>query len=138
MTQTHEFLSDGWFEAAKAIADKYGDQLPPITVAVSMNQVVTDAPFGDGIVKTRVDTSSGRLHMEQGEHEKADVTMTLDYDTARKLFVDQDQAAVMQAFMSGKIKVQGDMGKMLAMQAGQAAPTDIAKLAADEMKAMTG
>jgi putative sterol carrier protein len=137
MSQTHEFLSDGWFEAAKAIAEKYADQIPPINVAVTMNQVVTEAPFGDGTVKTRVDTSSGRLQMEQGEHDTADVTMTLDYGTARKLFVDQDQAAVMQAFMSGKIKVQGDMGKMLAMQAGQGVPTEAAKQAADELKAMT-
>ena len=44
--------------------------------------------------------------------------MTTDYDTAKKIFVDQDQAAGMQAFMAGKIKVQGDMMKMMAMQTG--------------------
>ena len=45
-----------------------------------------------------------------------DLTLTTDYDTAKKIFVDQDQAAGMQAFMAGKIKVQGDMMKMMAMQ----------------------
>ena len=54
--------------------------------------------------------------MELGELDDPDLTMTTDYATARKIFVDQDQAAGMQAFMSGKIKVQGDMMKMMALQ----------------------
>ena len=44
----------------------------------------------------------------------------MEYATARAAFVSQDQAAVMQAFMSGKVKVEGDMAKLLAMQAQQA------------------
>jgi hypothetical protein len=136
MSQTHEFLSDGWFTAAKAITDKYAADIPPTAVAVKMNQVVTGSPFGDDI-KISVDTSSGHLHLEKGEHDKPDVTLTLDYDTARQLFVDQDQAAVMQAFMTGKIKVQGDMAKLMAMQAGNAVPNEAAKSAADELKSMT-
>ena len=46
--------------------------------------------------------------------------MTTDYETARKIFVDQDPQAGMQAFMAGKVKVQGDMAKLLAAQAGGA------------------
>ena len=74
--------------------------------------------------------------MELGELEAADLTVTTDYDTARKVFVDQDQAAGMQAFMSGKIKVQGDMMKMMAMQTGMP-QTDITKQVAEEIKAIT-
>jgi putative sterol carrier protein len=52
------------------------------------------------------------------------------------MFVDQDQAIAMQAFMSGKIKVQGDMMKMMAMQT--AIPSNEAtELIADEIKAIT-
>ena len=83
-----------------------------------MNQVITDVPFGEGEVKLYLDTSSGDLEMETGELETPDLTLTTDYDTARKIFVEQDQAAGMQAFMAGKIKVQGDMMKMMAMQTG--------------------
>ena len=36
------------------------------------------------------------------------------------MIVDQDPAAAMQAFMAGKIKVQGDMMKLMAVQAAVA------------------
>jgi putative sterol carrier protein len=49
--------------------------------------------------------------------------------------VEQDQAAAMQAFMSGKIKVQGDMTKLMMMNA--APPDDLAKTVASEIKAIT-
>ncbi|MCB0956837.1 MAG: SCP2 sterol-binding domain-containing protein, partial [Ilumatobacter sp.] len=47
-----------------------------------------------------------------------------------------DQAAGMQAFMSGKIKVQGDMMKMMAMQTAMP-QDDIAKQIATEIKDIT-
>ena len=133
---THQFLSEEWMAAAKAIREKYADQASKPTASIRMNQVVTDVPFGDGTVKSYLDTSSGSVEMELGELEAADLTVTTDYDTARKVFVDQDQAAGMQAFMSGKIKVQGDMMKMMAMQTGMP-QTDITKQVAEEIKAIT-
>ena len=54
--------------------------------------------------------------MDLGELDAPDATITTDYDTAKALFVDGDQAVAMQAFMAGKIKVQGDMMKIMAMQ----------------------
>ena len=48
------------------------------------------------------------------------------YDS-KAIFVDQDQQATMQAFMGGKIKVQGDMTKLMAMQA---APPDATQVEA--------
>ncbi len=133
---SYPFLSAEWMDAAKAIREKYADQSAAITISVKMNQVITDVPFGDGDVKLYLDTSSGSLEMESGELETPDLTLTTDYDTAKKIFVDQDQAAGMQAFMAGKIKVQGDMMKMMAMQTGM--PQDeTAKTIADEIKAIT-
>jgi putative sterol carrier protein len=133
---TYQFLTEEWMTAAKAIREKYADQVPAVTVSIRMNQVITDVPFGDGTVKSYLDTSSGAVDMELGELEAADLTVTTDYDTARKVFVDQDQAAGMQAFMSGKIKVQGDMMKMMAMQTGMP-QTDITKQVSEEIKAIT-
>ena len=133
---TYQFLPEEWMTAAKAIREKYADQVPAVTVSIRMNQVITDVPFGDGTVKSYLDTSSGSVEMELGELEAADLTVTTDYDTARKVFVDQDQAAGMQAFMSGKIKVQGDMMKMMAMQTGMP-QTDITKQVSEEIKAIT-
>jgi putative sterol carrier protein len=133
---TYQFLSEEWMTAAKAIREKYADQVPTVAVSIRMNQVITDVPFGGGTVKSYLDTSSGALEMELGELEAADLTVTTDYDTARKVFVDQDQAAGMQAFMSGKIKVQGDMMKMMAMQTGMP-QTDVTKQVQDEIKGIT-
>ena len=133
---SHQFLSEGWIAAARDIREKYKDEAPMITVSVKVNQVITDVPFGDGTVKSYMDTSSGEVVMELGELADADATVTTDYATARAIFVNQDQAAGMQAFMSGKIKVTGDMMKVMGMQT--AIPqTDITKVIADEIKAIT-
>ena len=136
---SHPFLSPSWMEAARAIRQKYADQSTKVTTSIRMNQVITDVPDGvgdDSTVKVYLDTSSGDIVMDHGELEEADLTLTTDYETARKLFVEQDQAAGMQAFMAGKIKVQGDMMKMMAMQTSM--PNDeIAKTIANEIKEVT-
>ena len=41
-------------------------------------------------------------------------------ETARLLLVARDPAAAMQAFMSGKIQVEGDVVRVMALQAGPA------------------
>jgi putative sterol carrier protein len=133
---THQFLSDEWMDAARAIRLKYADQATKVTSSIRMNQVVTDVPFGDGTVKSYLDTSSGDVVMELGELDAPDLTVTTDWDTARKIFVEQDQAAGMQAFMTGKIKVQGDMMKMMAMQTSMP-QDDVAKQIATEIKDIT-
>jgi len=47
--------------------------------------------------------------------------VTLDYGTAKSILVEGNPQAGMQAFMAGKIKVEGDMAKLMALQA---APPD--------------
>ena len=133
---SHEFLSDEWMAAVKEIRSRYEGEVGKVTMSIRINQVVTDVPFGDGTVTSFVDTSSGDVVMELGALENADATVTTDYATAKIMFVDQDQAAAMQAFMSGKIKVQGDMMKLMAMQT--AMPNDEAsQKIAEEIKAIT-
>ena len=126
---THPFLSEEWMAEAKAIREKYADQVPAVTAVIRINQVVTDVPFGDGEVRSFIDTSDGAMSMEIGE-------LPTDYDTAKALFVDQDQAATMQAFMSGKIKVQGDMMKIMSMQT--AIPSnEVTDKISEEIKSIT-
>jgi putative sterol carrier protein len=136
---SHPFLSAAWMDEARAIREKYAAEAAKVTASIRMNQVITDVPesVGSGdTIRAFMDTSSGEVVMELGELEAPDLTLTVDYDTARKIFVEQDQAAGMQAFMSGKIKVQGDMMKMMAMQTSM--PQDeIAKTIAAEIKGIT-
>ena len=86
-----------------------------------MNQVVTDVPFGEGTINTHLDTSGGEAVMELGHLENPDLTVTTDWATAKAITVDGDAQAGMQAFMQGKVKVQGDMSKLMLLQQ---APTD--------------
>ncbi|MFZ4811023.1 MAG: SCP2 sterol-binding domain-containing protein [Ilumatobacteraceae bacterium] len=133
------FLSSDWMDAARAIREKYADQATQITTVIRMNQVITDVPddvHGESTIRSYLDTSSGSAELELGELETADLTITTDYATARALFVEQDQAAGMQAFMAGKIKVQGDMMKMMQMQTAMP-QDDIAKVIAQEIKDIT-
>jgi putative sterol carrier protein len=132
---THQFLSDEWMDAVREIRARYADQAAPVPYKVKLNQVITSVPFGDGEVHLYVDTTDGSVHMERGQIDDAEVTLTTDYDTAKSIIVDQDQAAAMQAFMSGKIRVQGDMTKLMMMNATP--PDDVAKQVAAEIKGVT-
>jgi putative sterol carrier protein len=117
----YPFLSDEWIEASRGLREEYKDQIPEVTVSVRMNQVIKEVPFGEGTLETHVDTSSGQLEMDHGHLEAPDLTLTLDYATAKALLVDGDSQAAMTAFMAGKIKVDGDITKMIALQTAGAA-----------------
>ena len=131
----HQFLTDGWWEEFRQIREEYKDRVKPPAVSMKMNQVVTDVPFGDGEFMGHIDTSEGDTAMGVGHLDEADLTVTTDYDTAKALIVDENQQAAMQAFMAGKVKVQGDMTKMMAMQAQ---PQDeVAKEMGDRVREMT-
>ena len=112
----HEFLSDEWIEAAQAIREEYAGSMGTSPPPMKMNVVITQVPFGQGSLDAHIDTTDGELSLDIGHVEGQDLTVTVDYATAKAIFVDQDQQASMQAFMAGKIQVQGDMTKMMAMQ----------------------
>ena len=130
------FLSPEWIEAAREIRERYSSQTAPIEVAVRVNQVVTEVPFGDGELHAHIDTSSGDVDLELGHLDQPDATITLSYETARALLVERDPAKVMQAFMSGGIQVEGDLMKVMAMQASTP-QDDLALQVAEEIFAIT-
>ena len=80
-------------------------------------------------------TSAGDTKMDLGHMEGPDLTVTVDYATAKAIFIDQNPQAGMQAFMAGKIKVQGDMAKLMVMQ--QATPDPAAAEIAGKIKEIT-
>ncbi len=131
----YPFLSDEWMDAAKAIREEYKGKGAPSAHVVRMNQIITDVPFGEGSIDAHMDTSSGEMEMDTGHLENPDVTVTLDWATAKAIFVEGNPQAGMQAFMSGKIKVAGDMTKMMAM--GNAAPDPSAQEMAAKIAEIT-
>src|SRR4051795_4091155 len=141
-------------DEAKKIREEFAGKGTPPAHAVRMNQVITDVPFGEGTLNVHMDTSGGDprrgpgppanghmdtsggdLEFDLGHLDNPDLTVTLDYETAKAIIVDQNPQAGMQAFMAGKIKVQGDMTKLKAMQSGTPDPS--AQEVANRIKEIT-
>jgi putative sterol carrier protein len=119
---TYPFLSDEWITAARLIREEYQGRAQPVANPVRMNQVITDVPFGSGTLDAHIDTTAGELEIDAGHLEGPDVTVTLDYETAKAVFVDGTMETAMQAFMAGKVRVQGDLPKLIAAVQQQASP----------------
>ncbi|NDH92070.1 MAG: hypothetical protein EBY79_03090 [Actinobacteria bacterium] len=74
--------------------------------------------------------------MDLGHLDKVDATLTTDYATARMIFVEQDPQKAMEAFLTGKVKVEGDMLKLMSMQVAMP-NNDVAQTVAAEIRAIT-
>jgi hypothetical protein len=110
------FLSDEWFAEVHKLVEEHGADAP-MPNPVVVNVVVTDTPF-DSDREMHMGAKDGKAEMGQGIVDDADVTLTTDYATAKDVFVSGNQQAGMQAFMAGKVKVQGDMTKLMMGQQG--------------------
>ncbi|MDA8294894.1 MAG: SCP2 sterol-binding domain-containing protein [Actinomycetota bacterium] len=132
---TYPFLSDEWLEAARAIRAEYDGKGASVPHEVRMNLVITAVPFGEGSVSAHLDTTGGELELETGHIDPVDLTVTLEYDVAKAILVEGNPQAGMQAFMSGRIKVDGDIAKLMAMQGG--APDPLAAEIAGRIKGIT-
>ncbi|MEX2255973.1 MAG: SCP2 sterol-binding domain-containing protein [Acidimicrobiia bacterium] len=112
----HPFLSDEWFAVVEQLFSEHGAEAPGGT-AVTVNVTVTDTPFGEER-HLHMGAREGRGHWGIGHANDADVSLTTDYETAREVLISGDPQAGMQAFMVGKVRVQGDFAKLMAAQAG--------------------
>jgi putative sterol carrier protein len=108
----YQFLSDPWFDEAEKLIREHTTTAPPANLL--MNLEVAD---GDRTIKFFVGSKDGEALFGKGAADGADLTMSTDIETARQVFVANDQQAGMQAFMAGKVRVQGDMTKLM-MQGG--------------------
>jgi hypothetical protein len=132
-SMTHAFLSDEWIEAALAMQDEFTDRVPAPSQIIAMNLIVNETPFGSDPIELHVDNSDGLPRIDRGHVDEADVTITTDHRTARDLFVANDQQLAMQAFMTGKIRVDGDVAKLLAVQASSMSTDETVATVRDEV-----
>ncbi len=136
----YPFLSEQWMEAARAIYEAHRGDAPSVATPLRANLNITEVPFGDAPVRAHLDTSSGELVLDLGHLDQADVTLTMGYDTAKAQIVTQDQQAVIQAFMGGRIKIEGDIAKVMTLAAGASLAPEaqaLAKRVAEEIQAIT-
>jgi putative sterol carrier protein len=109
-----KFMSKEWFDKVREIREAAGDvETPSALHDLVINITVTDTDEGD----KEMSLVSGMI--EEGHHESAPTTMILPVDLAHRIFIDNDQSAGMQGFMSGQIKIEGDMSKLMALQTAQ-------------------
>jgi hypothetical protein len=109
------FLSDEWIAEARRIRAEYRGRTSPIPVAMRMNQIIEEVPFGTGRVDAHLDTSDGEMDFDVGHLDQPDLTVVVDYETARKILVDGDAQAALQALVGGRIRVDGDITKLLGL-----------------------
>ena len=124
------FLSDAWFEQV----EKLRTEMPApdaSTADLSLNIVVTGGPDGD----REIHMANGNF--EQGLIDGAPTKLTVPFEVAKSIFIEGNQQAGMQAFMSGQIKVEGDMSKLMAMQGGGASPTPEQQAFQQKLKDLT-
>jgi len=108
-----KFLSDEHFAAATAALNGNGVFVNSIAnVDMGIQFHVTEAPEGE--VDFYLTVSDGTAAMASGELDGADVTITSTNETAIALF--SGDLNTQMAFMTGKIKVAGNMAVLMMNQ----------------------
>jgi len=108
-----QFLSEDHFEAARAaLAADQGFQGAIANVDFSAQFDVSGAPDGDIVYYLKV--SGGDTETDLGPLEGADVTVSSDYETSQA--ISKGELNVQMAFMTGKIKVGGNVAKIMMHQ----------------------
>ena len=119
-----KFLTEEWMRAlADHVNADEAFKSAIASVTLTLNFVVTEAP--EGTVNYSIDLAEGAAAIEPGEAEGADATITNDFDTA--MAISKGELNTQMAFMTGRLKVGGDMAKIMMNQAALNAFSNAAK-----------
>ncbi|HLY81451.1 MAG TPA: SCP2 sterol-binding domain-containing protein [Acidimicrobiales bacterium] len=104
-----KWLTQEWLDETKAMAESQPERPG---ASAKMQYIVTGGPDGD--IKYYWVLENGKLlESALGELADAEVTMTQTYDDAMK--IQQGELDVNAAFMQGRIKVTGNMAKLMSL-----------------------
>ena len=104
-----QYLSQEWLDLQKELGQQFPER-PGATAR--MQYVVTGAPEGD--VKYFTVIEEGKmLQNELGSDDQAEFTLTSTYDDSVKVLKGELDANA--AFMQGRMKVTGNMGKLMSL-----------------------
>ena len=108
-----QFLSDEHMAAATAALQADDDFLNSIAnIDMGLQFQVTEGPSGD--IDYYLTVADGTATMATGELEGADVSISSTYETAAAMFT--GELNTQMAFMTGKIKVAGNMAVLMMNQ----------------------
>ena len=124
-----KWLSQEWLDESKKLAESQPERPG---ASARMQYVVTGGPDGD--IKYYWVLEDGRLNEnELGELDDAELTLTMSYDDAQK--VQKGEIDENTAFMQGRIKVDGNMAKLMALMPITSSPEY--RALQDELRAIT-
>ncbi len=104
------FLSPGWMdEATQAASSSPEAKAAAAGVRLVVQQVVTGGPQGE--VAYAVEVDDGCMSFRTGRCEQADVTFTLDWDTA--VAMARGDLGGQEAFTAGRLRLRGNVGLLL-------------------------
>ncbi len=108
-----QFLSDDYMlEATAALNEDTAFKSAITNVDLTIQFTVTGAPEGDVVYGLAI--ADGSATLSRGEHADAEVTVTNDYETA--IGLSKGELNTQMAFMTGKVKVGGNMAALLMNQ----------------------
>lgn len=95
------------------LREELASSAPDSRQRARVNLVVTETPFGDGRFQAYIDTQAGGPLPVPGNLEDPDATVILDYPAALAAFVTDDPDAVAHGFLTGALRVDGDLALVL-------------------------
>lgn len=124
MSQTqYPFLSPDWIVEVKKLRDSFSGEIGEPVVDVKFNINVEKSPHHNGdTIEAHIDTSKGQMMVDSGHMDGAELTVTIDYGTAKAMFIARNPSVVMEAFFAGKILVEGDASKLPILMAQNVNP----------------
>ena len=109
-----KFLSEEWTQAVTdALNSSEAFQKAATGQQAKIQQVVTDSPDG-GEVKYYFKLEGGTAEVSLGELADAEATISQNYETAAA--IDRTELNAQNAFMQGKLKISGNMMKLMQLQ----------------------
>ncbi len=110
-----QFLTQEWLSAlTEKVNEHDGFKNAIANVDLTLQFEITDAPDGTEN-RYYVSVGDGRAKAVAGNAEEPDATITNDYETATT--ISKGELNTQMAFMTGKLKVMGNMAKLMMNQA---------------------
>jgi putative sterol carrier protein len=104
-----KYLTQEWLDQAKDLSQEFPEK-PGATAR--MQYIVSGAPEGD-VKYYQVIENGKMLDSQVGEDANADFSITVSYEDAVRM--QKGELDANAAFMQGRIKVGGNMGKLMAL-----------------------